>query len=179
METRNLPKVTPGEKIAFSTIICTILCLLFPVAGPLFMSFFVGVVIREANIKRVAEFLEQTVLYGSTFFLGLLLGVLCEASTILNPKVLILLILGILSLLLSGLGGLLGGYIMYFVTKGKFNPAVGVAGVSCVPTTAKVVQKEVAKANKHAIVLPYAIGANVSGVITSAIIAAIYCTLLR
>jgi len=39
METRNLPKVTPGEKIAFSTIICTILCLLFPVAGPLFMSF--------------------------------------------------------------------------------------------------------------------------------------------
>jgi len=68
---------------------------------------------------------------------------------------------------------------MYFVTKGKFNPAVGVAGVSCVPTTAKVVQKEVAKANKHAIVLPYAIGANVSGVITSAIIAAIYCTLLR
>jgi carboxybiotin decarboxylase len=104
---------------------------------------------------------------------------LCEANTILNPKVLILLILGSLALLISGIGGIIGGYVMYFLTKGKFNPVVGIAGVSCVPTTAKVAQKEAQKANAHAMILPYAMGANVSGVITSAIIAAIYVTLLR
>jgi carboxybiotin decarboxylase len=171
--------ITPGEKITFSIITCTILSLLFPVAAPLFMSFFLGVIIKDSGVTRFVDFIEGTVLYGSTFFLGLLLGVLCEASTILNPKVLILLVLGSLALLISGIGGIIGGYVMYFLTKGKFNPAVGIAGVSCVPTTAKVAQKEIFKVNKHAMILPYAIGANVCGVITTAIIAAIYVTLLK
>jgi len=179
MDLKGIPKITPGEKITFSIITCTILCLLFPVAAPLFMSFFVGVIVKESGVKPFVEFLEKTVLYGSTFFLGLLLGVLCEANTILNPKVLLLLVLGSLSLLISGIGGIIGGYVMYFLTKGKFNPAVGIAGVSCVPTTAKVAQKEIQKVNKQAMILPYAMGANVSGVITTAIIAAIYVTLLR
>lgn len=179
MDLKSIPKITPGEKITFSIITCTILCLLFPVAAPLFMSFFVGVIVKESGVKPFVEFLEKTVLYGSTFFLGLLLGVLCEASTILNPKVLLLLVLGSLSLLISGIGGIIGGYVMYFLTKGKFNPAVGIAGVSCVPTTAKVAQKEIQKVNKQAMILPYAMGANVCGVITTAIIAAIYVTLLR
>jgi oxaloacetate decarboxylase beta subunit len=179
MDIKGIPKITPGEKMAFATITCTILSLLFPVAAPLFLSFFVGVVIKESGVTRFVEFMESTVLYGSTFFLGLLLGVLCEANTILNPKVWILLFLGSLALLLSGVGGIIGGYIMYFLTKGKYNPAVGIAGVSCVPTTAKVVQKEVRLINKHAMILPFAMGANVCGVITTAILAAIYVTLRR
>jgi len=171
--------ITAGEKITFAIITCTILCLLFPVAAPLFMSFFIGVIVKEAGITRMVEFLEGPLLYGSTFFLGLLLGVLCEANTILNSKVFILLILGMLSLLLSGIGGIIGGYVMYFITKGKFNPVVGIAGVSCIPTTAKVAQKEVFKVNRQAMILPYAMGASVSGVITSAVIAAIFITLFR
>jgi Na+-transporting methylmalonyl-CoA/oxaloacetate decarboxylase beta subunit len=42
-----------------------------------------------------------------------------------------------------------------------------------------VAQKEIHKVNRHALILPFAMGANVSGVITSAIIAAIFITLLR
>ncbi len=179
MDLKKIPRVKPGEKIAFSVITCTILSLLFPVAAPLFMSFFLGVIIRDANVAPFKTFIEGPILYGSTFFLGLLLGVLCEANTILNPKVLILLILGMTALLLSGIGGIIGGYIMYYISKGQFNPVVGIAGVSCVPTTAKVAQKEVHLANMKAQILPYAIGANISGVITSAIIAGIYITLLR
>jgi len=179
MDLKKIPRVKASEKITFSVITCTVLSLLFPVAGPLFLSFFLGVIIRDANIAPFKTFIEGPILYGSTFFLGLLLGVLCEANTILNPKVLILLILGMTSLLLSGIGGIAGGYIMYFVTKGRFNPVVGIAGVSCVPTTAKVAQKEVHAANLQAQVLPYAIGANISGVITSAILAGVYVTLLK
>ncbi|MEN6376308.1 MAG: sodium ion-translocating decarboxylase subunit beta [Smithella sp.] len=179
MDLTKIPNVSKTEKIAFAIITNTILCLLFPVAAPLFMSFFVGVIIKEAEVTRVVEFLESTVLYGSTFFLGLLLGVLCEASTILNAKVLILLVLGITSLLISGIGGILGGYLMYFATGRKYNPVIGIAGVSCVPTTAKVAQKEAFAVNKRAMLIPYAMGANISGVITSAILAAIYVTLLR
>ena len=46
------------------------------------------------------------------------------------------------------------------------------------PTTAKVAQKEVTLANRSAIILPYAIGANVSGVITTAILTGLYITFL-
>jgi len=135
------------------------------------------VAVRESGIKKFASFIEDTLLYGSTFFLGLLLGVLCEASTIFNPKILILLILGVTALLLSGIGGIVGGYLLYFLNKKKFNPTIGIAGVSCVPTTAKVAQKA-SKANIFVNILPYAIGSNICGVITTAILTGIYVTLI-
>ena len=179
MDTKTIPNVSKSEKITFAIITNTVLCLLFPVAAPLFMSFFLGVIIRESGVTQFVDFLAGPVLYGSTFFLGLLLGVLFEASTIFNPKVLLLLILGITALTLSGIGGIIGGYLVYWTSGRTFNPVIGIAGVSCVPTTAKVAQKEVRAANKMAMILPWAMGANICGVITSAIIAAIYVTMLR
>lgn len=167
-------KISKSTKLAAAGIMCVVLSLLFPVASPLMFSLFIGVAVREADLTHLHEFISGPLLYGSTFFLGLTLGVLCEAHLILDPRVLNLLILGILALLLSGVGGILGGYIMYFIKKGNYNPAIGIAGVSCVPTTAKVVQKEIAKVNPHSIVLPEALGANISGVITTAIITGVY-----
>ena len=55
---------------------------------------------------------------------------------------------------------------------------IGIAAVSCVPTTAKVAQKIVAHDNPSSMILPDALGANIMGVITSAIIAAIYVTVV-
>ncbi|MBK7265394.1 MAG: sodium ion-translocating decarboxylase subunit beta [Ignavibacteriales bacterium] len=175
---KNIRQISSSEKLYFAVIACIVLCLLFPVAAPLFLSLFVGVAVREAGLKHIVDFIAGPLLYGSTFLLGLLLGVLCDASLILDPQILLLLVLGIVSLLLSGIGGLMGGYIMYFVTGGKFNPVIGIAGVSCVPTTAKVAQKSVTEANPQSIILPEAIGANISGVITTAIIAGLYITLI-
>ncbi len=179
MDAGSRPKVSKAEKMSFAVITSVLLCLLFPVAAPLFMSFFLGIVIRESGVTQFIDFIGGPVLYGSTFFLGLLLGVLCEAGTILNPAVLTLLVLGMVSLLISGVGGIIGGYIMYWTSGRKFNPVIGIAGVSCVPTTAKVAQKAARDANKVAQILPWAMGASICGVISSAIIAAIYVTLLR
>jgi len=170
--------IKPSTKLYFAVVICVILCLLFPVASPLFFSLFLGIAVRESGLTKIREFIEGPLLYGSTFFLGLLLGILCEAHLLLNPKILLLLVLGILALLISGIGGIAGGYILYFLKKGNYNPAIGIAGVSCVPSTAKVVQKEVSKVNPNALVLPEALGANISGVITTAIIAGLYITLI-
>lgn len=179
MDPKQIPSFTTAEKMTFAVITCTLLCLLLPVAAPLFMSFFLGIIIRESDVKPFVEFISGPVLYGSTFFLGLLLGVLCEAATILNPKVILLLFLGITALLISGIGGIIGGYIVYWASGRNYNPVIGIAGVSCIPTTAKVAQKEARDANKFAMILPWAMGANICGVITSAIIAAVYVTLLR
>ncbi len=171
--------ITSTQKLVFAVVACTLLCLLLPVAAPLFFSLFVGVAVRESGLENFSKLLSETFLYGATFFLGLTLGVLCEANTLLEPTVLKLLLLGIVALTISALGGILGGYILYFATGKKFNPIIGIAGVSCVPTTAKVVQKIATEANPGAIILPQALGASISGVITSAIIAGTFVALLR
>jgi Na+-transporting methylmalonyl-CoA/oxaloacetate decarboxylase beta subunit len=87
--------------------------------------------------------------------------------------------LALLSIILSGLGGIASGLIAYKLSGGKINPLIGIAGVSCVPSTAKVAQKCAFAANKQAIILPVAIGPNVAGVISTAIMAGIYVGLLR
>jgi oxaloacetate decarboxylase beta subunit len=178
MPPRPIVKVTADEKLAFAVVGCTVLCLLFPSAAPLFLSLFLGVAVRESGIKYFINVIDGPILYGATMFLGLILGVLCEADTILNPKVLILLILGVISLLLSGVGGIIGGYLAYYFSGRKINPVIGIAAVSCVPSTAKVAQKEVSNVTPDSIILPEALGANICGVITTAILTGIYVTLI-
>lgn len=179
MPMEDVKKITSGQKLVFAVVACTLLCLLFPVAAPLFLSLFVGVAVREAGLVNFQTQLGETFLYGATFFLGLTLGILCEANTILSPVVLKLLLLGILALTIAAIGGIIGGYVLYFWTGGKFNPMIGVAGVSCVPTTAKIVQKIATQANPGVMILPHALGASISGVITTAILAGIYVAMLR
>ncbi|MCR5183610.1 MAG: sodium ion-translocating decarboxylase subunit beta [Opitutales bacterium] len=180
---RNAPpkkviKVTASEKIAFAVTTCGALCLLFPVGSPLFCSLFVGIAVREAGIQSFVRLIDQVFLYGATFFLGLILGLLCSASTLLSEKVLILLVLGIFALTISAVGGILGGYIMYLFSGRRFNPVCGIAGISCVPTCAKIAQKEVSRVAPDVIVLPDALGINISGVITSAIFTGVYIALV-
>jgi oxaloacetate decarboxylase beta subunit len=179
MPMEDVKKITSGQKLVFAVVACTLLCLLFPVAAPLFLSLFVGVAVREAGLVNFQTQLGETFLYGATFFLGLTLGILCEANTILSPVVLKLLLLGILALTIAAIGGIIGGYVLYFWTGGKFNPMIGVAGVSCVPTTAKIVQKIATQANPGVMILPHALGASISGVITTAILTGIYVAMLR
>ena len=62
---------------------------------------------------------------------------------------------------------------MYLATK-NYNPVIGIAGVSCVPTTAKLAQHAAHEANPFAMVLPLALGANISGVIVSAIATGVF-----
>ena len=89
------------------------------------------------------------------------------------------------ALLLSGavssatIGLLLGGWLFYWINQKNFNPAIGIAGVSCVPTTAKLAQHAATEENPFAIILPVAMGANISGVITSAIAAGIFVSTIQ
>ena len=170
------PEVPQKTKFVFCVVVCGVLCLLLPMAAPLILSFFIGVAVKEAEIGPYQELLENGITYFSTFFLGLTLGTLCEASTILNPVVIVILILGILALAISGIGGLLGGWVFYKLNKGNFNPVIGIAGVSCVPTTAKLAQHAAEEENPFAMIIPLAMGANISGVITSAIAAGVFVT---
>ena len=179
MDWRTIPQVSSGAKFAFCIATFTLLAFLFPVATPLFASFFLGLAIKEAGITRFVEFLSGPLLYGSTLFLGFTLGALLGVDIILDPVVLKLLVLGVIALLLSGLGGIAGGLIYRRISKEPFNPLLGIAAVSCVPTTAKVAQKCALQVNKKAMILPFAMGPCVAGVITTAIITGIYISGLK
>ncbi len=179
MDWRTIPKVSSGAKFAFCIATFTLLAFLFPVAAPLFASFFLGLAIKEAGITRFVEFLSGPLLYGSTLFLGFTLGALMGVDIILDPVVLKLLVLGVIALLLSGLGGIAGGLIFRRISKEPFNPLLGIAAVSCIPTTAKVAQKCALQVNRKAMILPFAMGPCVAGVITTAIITGIYISGLK
>jgi oxaloacetate decarboxylase beta subunit len=176
MKEMKISQVSAEEKIAFSIVTGTVLSLLFPVAAPLFVSFFLGVIIKESKVMRYIQFAENVILTGATLFLGFLLGCLLSADIVVNPQMFKLIVLGFVALLLSGVGGLLGGYVVCWLSRGKINPLVGIAGVSCVPSTAKVAHKCAHEVNEEAFILPYAMGPNIAGVITSAIITACYVT---
>jgi len=169
-----VPSVSKKTKFLMTIILCALLCLLLPVAAPLIVSFFLGVAIKEAEIEPLQNLLETTIIYGSTFFMGLLLGVLCDASVLLNEKILILVILGIIALAVSGLGGIAGAWLFYWIFKGKFNPVIGVAAVSCMPTTAKIAQKVAMDENPFCIIMPIAMGTQICGVITTAIATGVF-----
>ncbi|MDJ0930808.1 MAG: sodium ion-translocating decarboxylase subunit beta [Breoghania sp.] len=170
------PDVSPQAKFVFTIVAAALLCLLLPVATPLILSFFMGVVIKEAEIEPYQQLLEHTITYGSTLFLGLVLGVLCEASTLLAPRVAILLLLGITALAVSALGDLGGGWLMWWLTKGNLNPAIGIAGVSCMPSTAKIAQRCAFEASPYAMIMPLAMGASICGVIVSAIAVSVFAS---
>lgn len=179
MDLHALPKVSSRQKLIFAVLAAAVLSILFPVAAPLFASFFIGVMVREADLPRYQRFLDEVMLTGATFFLGFVLGALFSFYVITDSRVLLIMGLGLLAIVLSGLGGILSGLIAYKLSKGKINPLIGIAGVSCVPSTAKVAQKCAFAVNKRAMILPVAMGPNVAGVITTAIIAGIYVGLLR
>ena len=61
-------------KLAFSAILCAVLCFLFPVASPLFFSLFLGVAVRESGMKHIYDFVSGPLLYGSTFMLVILMA---------------------------------------------------------------------------------------------------------
>nr|MCR5447577.1 sodium ion-translocating decarboxylase subunit beta [Schwartzia sp. (in: firmicutes)] len=163
------PEVPKAKKFIFILVCCAILCILLPMAAPLLMSFFLGLAIKEAEIVPYQDVIENTVLYVATMMLGLLLGTLCEASTLLNPKVAPLVVLGVVALTVSGIVGVLGGWVVYWFKKGNFNPVAGIAGISCVPTTAKIAQHIAEDEDPFAVIMPVAMGANIGGVIVSAI----------
>jgi len=171
-------QVGRAEKIAFAIIVPVLLSAIFPSASPLLLAFFIGVLIREVGNERYVKLLDEVILSVSTFFLALVLGVSTTADVVMDPVVGKILLLGITALFLSSLGGMIGGIILSYLSKGKLNPLLGVAAVSCVPTTAKLAQKLAFKLNSDNYMIMELMGPNVAGVITTAIVAALYLSAL-
>ncbi len=166
------------EKILFPIFVTVICVLLLPSAAPLIGMLMLGNLFRESGVvERISKTAQNELMNIITILLGVTVGATANAATFLQPKTLLIIVLGLLAFCFGTAGGVLFGKLMYVLTKGKVNPLIGSAGVSAVPMAARVAQKVGQQENPSNFLLMHAMGPNVAGVIGSAVAAGILLSL--
>ncbi len=167
-----LRPVSKVEKIVFPIAVAVFVILLLPDTAPLIGMLMLGNLFRECGVtERLSDTAQNALCNIVTIFLGLSVGCKATATTFLTWDTIKIIVLGLLAFMLSTVGGLLFGKVMYRLSGGKINPLIGSAGVSAVPMAARVSQVEGQKANPANFLLMHAMGPNVAGVIGSAVAA--------
>jgi len=170
----SIREVSKREKLLFPIITTIVSCLLVPTAAPLIGSLMVGNLIRESGVtERLSRTAQNELINVSTILLGLGVGGTMTAAKFLTASTLTILGIGVFAFATATAGGVLLGKIFYVLSKGKFNPMIGAAGVSAVPMSARIVQRMATKEDPENFILMHAMGPNVAGVIGSAIVAGI------
>ena len=164
--------VSKTEKIVFPIVVTIFVALLLPDTAPLIGCLMLGNLLKETGVTdRLSDTAQNALMNIVTVLLSTSVGATMVGSNFLTLQTLSIIVLGVVAFILSTVGGLLGGVIMYKLTKGKVNPLIGSAGVSAVPMAARVSNLEGQKANPANFLLMHAMGPNVAGVIGSAIAA--------
>ncbi|MDR0396034.1 MAG: sodium ion-translocating decarboxylase subunit beta [Oscillospiraceae bacterium] len=166
--------VSRTEKICFPILITMLVVLFLPSVAPLVGMLMLGNLMRESGVvDRLSETAQNSLMNIVVIFLGVTVGATANGETFLKPQTLGIVALGLLTFMISTMGGTLLGKLMCAVTGGKVNPLIGSAGVSAVPMAARVSQIEGQRANPGNYLLMHAMGPNVAGVIGSAVAAGI------
>ena len=169
VQTRTVSKT---EKIIFPIVVTIFVALLLPDTAPLIGCLMLGNLFKECGVTdRLSDTVQNALMNIVTILLSTSVGATMVGSTFLTGNTLKIVVLGVCAFILSTVGGLLGGLVMCWATKGKVNPLIGSAGVSAGPMAARVANKEGQKANPSNFLLMHALGPNVAGVIGSAIAA--------
>ena len=171
--------VSKKEKILFPIIVTIVCCLLVPSCTPLLGCLMLGNLIKECDVvPNLLNTASNALLYICTILLGLSVGATAIGTTFLQPKTLMIFVLGITAFIIAATSGILGGKLMCYFTKGKVNPMIGAAGVSAVPMAARVVHKVGQEEDSENYLIMHAMGPNVAGVIGSAIAAGILLSMI-
>ena len=174
-----LRPVSKLERIAFPITLLALTALFLPSATPLIGMLMFGNLLRECGVvERLSRTAQNELINIVTIFLGLGIGSRLSAETFLNFETLGIIALGLVAFSLGTLAGLLLGKVMCKLTKGQVNPLIGAAGVSAVPMAARVVHKVGQEEDPDNFLLMHAMGANVAGVIGSAVAAGVLLAIL-
>ena len=169
VQTRTVSKT---ERIIFPIVVTIFVALLLPDTAPLIGCLMLGNLFKECGVtERLSDTVQNALMNIVTILLSTSVGATMVGSNFLTGQTLKIVVLGVCAFILSTVGGLLGGLVMCWATKGKVNPLIGSAGVSAVPMAARVSNLEGQKANPSNFLLMHALGPNVAGVIGSAIAA--------
>jgi len=174
--------VSKYEKVLFPIIGLLITGFTAPASLPLLGMLFFGNLLKESMVtKRLADTAKNGLHDVVTILLGVTVGATTQATTFLTAQSLYIFVLGAVAFMLSTAGGILFAKFMniFLAKENKINPLIGAAGVSAMPESANVVQREGLKADPNNHLIMHAMAPNVSGMIGAAIAAGIIIGFLR
>lgn len=177
---KQLRPVSRTEKIIFPLVLLGLCILLLPDATPLVGAIALGNLFKECGVvERLSKTAQNELINIVTIMLGLSVGSKLAAHQFLQPKTLLIIVLGLTAFCVGTAGGLLMAKLMNKLSKDPINPLIGSAGVSAVPMAARVSNNVGQLYNKQNYLLMHAMGPNVAGVIGSAVAAGILLSLCR
>lgn len=169
-----LREVKKSEKIIYPIMVTAVVGIILPMAVPLLGMLMLGNLLRESGVvERLKNTASNELINIVTIFLGVVVGTKAYGPVFLQPETLKIIFLGLFAFIVATIVGVLIGKLMYKLTGGKVNPLIGSAGVSAVPMAARVSQKMGLAEDPENHLLMHAMGANVAGIIGSAIAAGV------
>ncbi len=185
-----LRPVSRWERIFFPFLFLLPSLLLLPAIAPLLGLLAFGNLLKESGIAaRLTMGLNPTMQTGLlpliTLLLGLAVGGKMSAERFFSLEMIGILGLGVVAFGIGSMAAVLMGKWLYRRTGGQVNPLVGVAGLAMVPLAARLAHKlgveaapDVRQRSQHPLLLTYAMGVNMAGVIGSIVAAGILLTAL-
>ena len=156
--------------VAFPIVLTLAVGLLVPEATPLISMLMLGNLLKVSGVvDRLSKAAQNEIINIATLFLGLTIGATMGASSFLQPKTLIILLLGLFAFGLDTVAGLLFGKLMSFLSGGKINPLIGAAGISAFPMAGRLAAKMAAEEDYDNFILMHAMGSNTAGQLGSVI----------
>ena len=172
-------EVSRTVRILFPILTTVVVSLLAPVASPLIATLMFGNLMRESGVvEQLSRSAQNELANVTTIFLGLVIGSTMTGVTFLRLETLFILAMGLFAFVLDTVGGVLFGKIMYLLSRGRFNPLIGAAGISAFPMSARVVQKLGQEYDFENFLLMHAMGANTAGQLGSVVAGGVVLTLL-
>jgi oxaloacetate decarboxylase beta subunit len=169
-----------AAKIIFPIFVTVLVAIIVPSAVSLIGMLMFGNLIKEigATTSRIADAASNTIMNAATIFLGLCVGATMTVSSFLNWTTIGIVIGGFLAFAVSIAGGILLVKLFNCFSKKQINPLVGACGLSAVPMASRVANEIATKYDPKNNILQYAMSANISGVIGSAVAAGVLISFL-
>jgi len=163
-------KVSKSVLVIFPIAVTIIAGLVAPISVPLVGFLMFGNLIRECGVlERLSKSAQNELANLVTLLLGLTIGSTMLADNFLQPRTLLILLMGLVAFVFDTAGGVLFAKFLNVFRKSKINPMIGAAGISAFPMSARVIQKMAQREDPTNFILMQAVSANVSGQLGSII----------
>ncbi len=162
--------VSRTTRIVFPILVTIVVSLVSPQASPLIATLMLGNLLRESGVvDRLSGAAQNEIANVTTLLLGLAIGGTMDGQQFIRVQTLYILGIGLLAFVMDTVGGLLFGKLMYLLSRRKFNPLIGAAGISAFPMSARIVQRVGQEYDYENFLLMHAMGANTAGQLGSVI----------
>ncbi|MBI2862777.1 MAG: sodium ion-translocating decarboxylase subunit beta [Chloroflexi bacterium] len=167
-------------RVLFPIVTTLVASLIAPLATPLIGMLMFGNLLRESGVvNRLSQAAQNELTNIVTILLGITVGSTMVASSFLNPRTILIFVMGLVAFTLDTAAGVLFGKLMCHLSGRRINPLIGASGISAFPMSARVVQK-VGNAEDHTnFLLMHAMGSNTSGQIASVLAGGIVLALFQ